>query len=679
MERKYVLKRPVGLRNYRVDYDRELNEEQREVVLAGGGPILVIAGAGSGKTRTLVYRVARRIESGVDPSRMLLLTFTNKAAREMLRRVESLLTVDVRRLMGGTFHSVGSRLLRRFGSRVGIGPNFTILDEEDSREMLEAAISDQKIPVTEKRFPRGDVLADLHSFTINTGRPFAEVLAERAPHFALLQEEIVRVFARYAERKRAANACDYDDLLLAWKRLLVESPEAAAALAASYEEVLVDEYQDTNRLQGDIVDGMARVRRNVTVVGDDAQAIYSFRGASFENILGFPERYPDAKLFRLTRNYRSTPEILALANASIAHNARQFEKELTAARGGGGPSPALVALPDVAEQAQFVAQRLLEWHDEGDRLADLAVLYRAHYQALELQIELTRRGIPFEIRSGMRFFEQRHVKDVLAFLRILVNPKDELSWKRAMKVLPRVGERTAAAVWESIGTRADPLASFRERGGRGIELPRGSAGPLEAFRSLLGRLDAPALRSAPGEAIRAVVDDVYRDFARAKFPNGETRLDELEQFAQFASGYDSLRSFLEDVTLFNELSGEDVVGAETDDDRVVLSSVHQAKGLEWSRVIVLGLSEGRFPSHRSAATDEGLEEERRLFYVAVTRAKNEVALVYPMLARDRYGVDVILEPSRFVAELPDAVYERWTVERGAEVEDARAESEEPVN
>jgi len=678
VERKYVLRKPVGLRTYRVDYDRELNEEQREVVLASGGPILVIAGAGSGKTRTLVYRVARRIESGVDPSRILLLTFTNKAAREMLRRVEALLTVDTRRLMGGTFHSVGSRLLRRFGSRVGIGANFTILDPEDCREMLDASISDRKIPVTEKRFPRGDVLLDLYSFTINTSRPFAEVLADRAPHFLAWEEEIVRVFQRYRERKRAANACDYDDLLLSWKRLLEESPETAAALAASYDEILVDEYQDTNRLQGEIVDGMGRVKRNVTVVGDDAQAIYSFRGASFENILGFPQRYPDARTFRLTRNYRSTPEILALANASIAHNERQFEKELRASRGSGAV-PAVVPLPDIPDQARFVAQRVLEWHDEGEKLSDLAVLYRAHYQALELQIELTRRGIPYEIRSGMRFFEQRHVKDVLAFLRLVVNPKDELSWKRALKVFPRVGERSAAAVWESIGTRADPLEAFRERGSRGIELPRGTSGAVEAFRTLLSRLDSPALRSSPADAIRAVVEDVYRDFARAKFPNGEARLDDLEQFAQFAQAYDSLRSFLEEVTLFNELSGEDVVAGENEDDRVVLSSVHQAKGLEWSRVIVMGLSEGRFPSYRSAATEEGLEEERRLFYVAVTRAKNEVALVYPMLARDRYGVDVILEPSRFVTELPEEVYERWAVELEPVAEEAPAPTDEPVN
>jgi DNA helicase II / ATP-dependent DNA helicase PcrA len=668
VDRKYVLKTPARPVSYRVDYDRELNEEQRAVVLAGGGPILVIAGAGSGKTRTLVYRLSRLIEGGTDPSRVMLLTFTNKAAREMLRRIEALLSVDTRRLMGGTFHSVGNRLLRRFGGRLGLSANFTILDPEDAREMLEASTSDRGIPITERRFPKGDVLADIYSFTVNTGRSFSEVLAEHAPHFVPLEAEIAAVLQRYRERKRAANACDYDDLLLNWKRLLTESPEAAGQLAGSYDHILVDEYQDTNSLQGDVVDLMGRVRRNVTVVGDDAQAIYSFRGASFANILGFPERYPDAKMFRLTRNYRSTPEILALANASISHNERQFPKELTASR-DSGPLPAVVALPDIPDQARFVAQRLLEWHDEGEKLEDLAVLYRAHYQALELQIELTRRGIPYEIRSGTRFFEQRHVKDVLAFLRLLVNPKDELSWKRALKIFPRVGERSASAVWQAIGGRPDPLEAFRKLDASGGALGRGGDAALRPFRSLLAQLDGPAIRSSPAEAIRAVVESVYRDYARAKFPNGDARLDDLEQFAQFAQSYESVPTFLEEVALFNELSGEDVVPGEPDDDRVVLSSIHQAKGLEWSRVVVMGLSEGRFPNYRSAATEDGLEEERRLFYVAVTRAKNEVALVYPMLARDRYGVDVILEPSRFLTELPDAVYERWTIEREPTPED----------
>ena len=665
MDRKYVLKTPARLKTYRIDYDRELNDEQREVVVAGKGPILVIAGAGSGKTRTLVYRVARLMEDGVDPSRILLLTFTNKAAREMLRRVEMLLSVDTRRLMGGTFHSVGNRLLRRFGTRLGLTPNFSILDPEDSREMMEAATSDRQMPTLDRRFPKGDVLLDLYSFTVNTGRPFTQVLFEQAPHFSSLEAEIVSIFQRYRERKRLGNSVDYDDLLLLWKRLLDEGGEAAAQLSAAYDHVLVDEYQDTNKLQGEIVDGMAKAGRNVTVVGDDAQAIYSFRGASFENILGFPERYPDAQTYRLTRNYRSTPEILALANASIAKNERQFPKELTASR-ETGPMPAVVALADIPDQASFVGQRILEWHDEGEKLSDVAVLYRAHYQALELQIELTRRGIPYEIRSGTRFFEQRHVKDVLAFLRIVVNPKDELSWKRALKLFPRVGEKSAAAVWEAIGTRPDPLEAFRRLDAAALPLGRGGEAALRPFRSLVGRLDAPPLSAKPSEAIRTVVEDVYRDYARAHFPNGNARLDDLEQFAQFAQSYDSLRAFLEEVTLFNELSGEDVVPGDPEDDRVILSSIHQAKGLEWSRVVVMGLSEGRFPSYRTAATAEGLEEERRLFYVAVTRARNEVALVYPMLARDRYGVDVILEPSRFLSELPDPVYERWTIEKQAE-------------
>ncbi len=662
--KKYVLRTPSAPKKFRVDYEGELNEEQREVVFAEGGPRLVIAGAGSGKTRTLVYRVARLIESGADPAKVLLLTFTNKAAREMLRRVEALLSLDTRRMTGGTFHSVGNRLLRQYGEAIGLSPHFTILDAEDSREMLEAATSDLKIPTLDRRFPKGEVLQDLYSFTINTGRRLSEVLPERAPHFLSLQEEIVAVFERYLARKRAARACDYDDLLLHWKRLL-ETP-AGEELSRRFQHVLVDEYQDTNRLQGEIVDAMARGSRNVMVVGDDAQAIYSFRGASFENILGFPARYPDAKIFRLTTNYRSIPEILALANHSISRNEKQFPKELAAVR-EPGPLPAVVPLPDAFDQARFVAQRLLEWRDEGEKLSDCAVLYRSHYQAMELQLELTRRGIPYEIRSGIRFFEQRHVKDVLAFLRILANPKDEISWKRALKIFPRIGERTASQIWETIAGDPQPLEAFAksEFPGRGIEAA------LKPCRSLLRKLEAPSMRNSPADALRMIVDEVYRDFARAKFPNGDARLDDLEQFAQFASAYESLTAFLDEVSLFNELSGEDTVAGLPQDEKVVLSSVHQAKGLEWSRVAVIGLSEGRFPNYRAAATDAGLEEERRLFYVACTRAKNELILAYPMLARDRYSTDVILEASRFVTELPGECYEKWVVELEPEEREER--------
>jgi len=661
--KKYVLKTPVQPATYRVDYGGELNDEQKEVVFAGNGPILVIAGAGSGKTRTLVYRVSRLIESGVDPSKILLLTFTNKAAREMMRRVEALLTIDTRKMAGGTFHSVGNRLLRQYGERIGVSPHFTILDPEDAREMLEAATSDLKIKTLDKRFPKGDVLLDLYSYTINTGRKLSEVLAERAPHFLALQDEIVRVFGRYLERKKGARACDYDDLLLHWKTLL--DTETGKELAARFQHVLVDEYQDTNHLQGDVVDGMARGHGNVTVVGDDAQSIYAFRGASFENIIGFPDRYPAARVFHLTTNYRSVPEILALANASIGRNQRQFKKELSAVRPAGA-IPGVVPLPDAFDQARFVAQRILEWRDEGEKLSDCAVLYRSHYQAMEIQMELTRRAIPYEIRSGIRFFEQKHVKDVLAFLRILVNGKDEMSWKRALKIFPRIGERTAFQIWEAIGETREPLETFR-RGEFG-SIGRGAEAALAPFRKLLDRLDSPSMRNAPADAIREIVDSVYRDFARAKFANGDARLDDLEQFAQFAAAYESVPSFLDEVSLFNELSGEDTVAGLPEDERVVLSSIHQAKGLEWSRVAVIGLSEGRFPNYRAGATDEGLEEERRLFYVGCTRAKNELLLTYPMLARDRYSTDVILEASRFVTELPGETYEKWIVELEPEEE-----------
>src|SRR6266568_3503910 len=450
--RRYTLKQPAKAQKiYRVRYDEELNPEQLEVVMAGEGPLLVIAGAGSGKTRTLTYRVSRLIEDGVDPSDILLLTFTNKAAREMLSRVEQLVTTDTRRIWGGTFHSVGNRLLRRYADAIGYRSSFSILDTEDAKEMMESAVSSLGIKTLEKRFPKGDVLLDIYSFLINTRTPLELHLEENYPHFAIYKEEIIGVFRRYKDRKREANVMDFDDLLVNWKLLLDDHADIAEALKRKFRAILVDEYQDTNKLQADIVDAMASEKRNVMVVGDDAQSIYSFRGASFENILTFPLRFPEATIYKLETNYRSTPQILALAKASMSHNRFQFRKELHAVR-GGGPEPAVVGVDDVFEQAAFVAQRILELRDEGESLADIAVLYRSHYQSLELQIELTRRLIPYEIRSGVRFFEQAHIKDVIAYLKIVTNPRDELSWKRVMKLYPKVGEKTAAEVWSKISS-----------------------------------------------------------------------------------------------------------------------------------------------------------------------------------------------------------------------------------
>ncbi len=696
--RRYTLK-PAGPKNgYKVRYEDLLNREQLDVVMAPDGPILVIAGAGSGKTRTLTYRVSRLIEDGVDPSRILLLTFTNKAAREMLSRVEELVQTDTRRIWGGTFHATGNRILRRHAELLGFRPNFSILDNEDAKEMMEAAVSDSGVNTLEKRFPKGDILVDIHSFLVNTEGTLAGYLGENYPHFMMYTDEIRRVFDRYRDRKREANTMDFDDLLVQWKRLLVEHAEAAAALRTSFKHVLVDEYQDTNRIQAEIVDLMSADHRNVMVVGDDAQSIYSFRGASFENIITFPIRWPGCQAYKLETNYRSTPQILALANASIVNNRFQFPKQLIPAQ-PDGPEPAIVGVDDVFEQAQFVAQRILELRDEGQGLGDIAVLYRSHYQSLELQMELTRRNIPYEIRSGVRFFEQAHIKDVLSFLRVVINPRDELPWKRAMKLYPRVGARTAADIWAQLASRPHPLTSFI--GGAASSANKATAKSLDLLRGTLRTLSSDGMKRSPSESIRLVVDDVYRDYAKVQFSNFQARLDDLEQLANYALRYDDVESFMADVALDTPLAGEDVAVAGPEDEKLVLSSVHQAKGLEWRTVFVIWLADGRFPSARALRVPGGIvrlppklpplpadeaalvtifesegnpddagqreiivpgeEEERRLFYVAVTRAQRELYLVHPVMARDRAQMDVLMEPSRFIRELPGNLFEMWVI------------------
>jgi DNA helicase-2/ATP-dependent DNA helicase PcrA len=708
--RKYTLKQAPRPRTYKVAYEQELNSEQLEVVMASEGPMLVIAGAGSGKTRALTYRVSRLIEDGIDPSDILLLTFTNKASREMLSRVEQLVTIDTRRIWGGTFHSVGNRLLRQHAEAIGYRPNFSILDAEDAKEMMESAISALGIKTLEKRFPKGDVLLDIYSFLINTRTPLEIELENNYPHFAIYRDEIVSVFRKYKDRKRDANAMDFDDLLVHWKLLLEEHEEIAGALKRKFRFILVDEYQDTNKLQADVVDLMASERRNVMVVGDDAQSIYSFRGASFENILTFPLRFPDAAIYKLETNYRSTRQILKLANETIAHNRYQFQKELQAVR-GDGPDPAVVGVDDVFEQASFVAQRILELRDEGENLGDIAVLYRSHYQSLELQMELSRRLIPYEIRSGVRFFEQAHIKDVMAYLKIVTNPRDELSWKRMLKLYPKVGEKTAADVWGRIAQSHDPLDAF----------VRGNEARLNNARDLLRLLSGEGMQHNPSESIRMIVERGYGDYARAKFANSQARLDDLEQLSQYALRYDDVNTFLDEVALANPIAGEDSAVVGPEDEKIVLSSVHQSKGLEWRIVFIIWLADGRFPSQRAlrvpggivkvpegkvheafeallanesssfslrtsnleprsseeearsskfevggeSKSDEivipGEEEERRLFYVAVTRAKQELYLVFPVMARDRSGMDILMEPSRFVRELPGDVYEKWVI------------------
>ncbi len=635
-------------RQRRIDYEADLNPEQLAAVMHPGGPMLVLAGAGSGKTRTLVYRVCRLIEDGIPPSKILLLTFTNKAAREMLDRVEHLGDTGTARVTGGTFHSAGHRILRRYAESVGYSPRFSILDREDSVDLMGHALADIQEDLPERRSPKPRLLTNIYSMVINTGRDLESVLADKAPQFSDQGPMMAEVFRRYLKRKRDADLMDFDDLLLNWLLLLTRHPAVRQELSLRFEHILVDEYQDTNRLQADIVEAMLGPQRNLMVVGDDAQSIYAFRGADFENILGFPERHEGCALFRLETNYRSRPEILAVANASIHHNQRQFQKELRAVR-TEGEMPRSVSVPGPEDQARWIADEILRLREEGLELEEMAVLYRNHAHSIDLQVELTRRNIPFRLRSGLRFFEQRHIKDVLAHLRFVDNHKDELAFARMMKQRTGFGPRITARLWSACGP-GDRLETLLRSDPSKFGITRSATREVGSVKALLEPLATPRLMGQPGEAIRHIVENFYQEWTRDNLENAAARVEDLHQLALFADAQPDVSTFLAEVTMLTDLSGEDQV-AGPQDEYLTLSTTHQAKGLEWKAVFVLWVSEGRFPGPRC----DDIEEERRLFYVALTRAKDHLALVHPQMARDRYQVDIIIDPSRFLLEIPQGL------------------------
>ena len=666
--RKYIIKSDTPRASI-INYREVLNNEQRAVVMAGGGPLLVIAGAGSGKTRTVTYRVARLIELGISPSRILLVTFTNRAAREMLGRVESLVKTDIRRVWGGTFHSIANRMLRRHASSLGYESNFTILDSEDSKDLIDSCIEEAAIDTRARRFPKGEVLREMFSYATNTDTPLEQIITGKHPHFEPLTAQIRRVDQLYQSRKLERNSMDYDDLLINWKRLMQEKPDVAAIYQDQFQHVLVDEYQDTNTLQADIVDLVAAKHRNLMVVGDDAQSIFGWRGANFANIFQFKDRYPDAQLYRLETNYRSSPEILMLANASISHNTRQFQKNLQAVRPSHNFPPALIPARDSEQQASFVAARVLELRDEGVPLSEMAVLYRSHFHAMELQLELTRRGIPYEVRSGVRFFEQAHIKDVSSYLRLIVNPRDEIAWKRVLKLIPKVGNATAAKVWERLACSDEPLALVKSED-LAKSLPKGAAAGWSEFADLIGRMTAPENVNSPSRQIELILERGYNEYLQANYENAEAREEDLRQLANFASRFETTEGFLSELALINTerfsapggTVAEDVMMGGDEDEKLTLSSVHQAKGLEWRVVFMIWISDGRFPSARSLRDAEGEEEERRLFYVSITRAKDELYVCYPLIETDRSHQTVLQRPSRFVMEVPRSLLEIWSVD-----------------
>jgi DNA helicase-2/ATP-dependent DNA helicase PcrA len=653
MKKYYLHREPSGLK---LNYENELNEEQHAVVMHHGGYMLVLAGAGTGKTRTVIYRVARLIEIGIRPENILLLTFTNKAAKEMMRRTEFLIGRNIQGLWGGTFHHIGNMILRRHCLLLGYKKGFSILDREDSKDLFDICIG--AVKKREMIIPKGSVLSQIYSLMKNKESSIDEIIPLRFPYFTNVLDEIKKAITLYDKKKHTLNLMDFDDLLTNWKRLLLNNENIREYYASKFMHILVDEYQDTNKLQAEIVDLISCTNRNLMAVGDDAQSIYSFRGADFENILKFPERYPDVTIFNLTINYRSTPEILNLANKSIINNVRQFQKELHSVK-GEGTMPYLVPLRDIFQQADFLAQRVLDMNADGLPLNEIAVLYRSHYQSMEIQMELQRRGIPFEVRSGLKFFEQAHIKDILSFLRVVVNPYDELSWKRIVKLIPGIGNITAGRLWDSICKSESPFDSIFEMARL---VPKKAMDAFYLFLDLLKVLKGGGYDNTPLQA-SAAIDHIlrhgYEDYLYSHYPNAEDRVEDIEQMIRFAIRYDSLETFISELSLQSASGGE---AEEGDEDRecVILSTVHQAKGLEWNTVFVIGLNDGRFPSVRSLKT-EYEEEERRLFYVAVTRAKDELYLCYPITSEDWHGLG-FLRPSRFIKELPEDVYEEIVVE-----------------
>jgi DNA helicase-2/ATP-dependent DNA helicase PcrA len=622
------------------DFASELNPQQRAAATHADGPLLIIAGAGTGKTRTLVYRVAHLIERGVKAERILLLTFTRRAAQEMLSRAERLVGSNSKRVHGGTFHATAHRLLRRYGPAAGLAKDFTIMDQGDSADLMQLSRAQLGYAARIKRFPTKETLQYVYSRHINTGIPVEDIVRDEYAQFVDYLEDFAKIYGDYIRRKQERNLVDYDDLLLFWALMLEASPELRQQIGGMYDHILVDEYQDTNVLQARILRGMCAIHANITVVGDDAQSIYSFRGANFRNILDFPKQFAGATTVTLEQNYRSTQPILSVTNTLISRAAERFTKNLWTER-TGGETPWLVAARDEQQQTRFVVDRILELHEEGTPLREIAVLFRAGYMSADLEIELTNRKIPFEKWGGLKFLEAAHVKDVLAFLRILENPRDEVSWYRLLLLLPGIGDATARAAIDSMIAAAWESDAF----GRYNPPPRAKAAHAALVSLLDGLRSGPVLDEAQVAADIARVRQLYDNILRERYDRVEPRLADLDQLQTIAAGYPDRATFLSALALEPPQATQDLPdGSREENDCLILSTAHSAKGKEWDAVFVIWAVDGWFPSARCLNTEEETEEERRLMYVALTRARNYLSVTYPLNAySSRRGADYSLD------------------------------------
>lgn len=635
------------------DYARLLNGEQLAAVTAADGPLLVLAAAGTGKTRTLVYRLAYLVESGESAENIILLTFTNRAASEMLERAHQQVGSSVGNLMSGTFHHVCNRFLRRYAGLLKFPNDFVILDRDDSLALIDKCIKESIRD--RKEFPKKDVIASMIGRAANSQLMIEDILEESLKKFSCDPHDIVRVARLYGERKVDLRAMDFDDLLVNGLRLLEEHREVREQYQERFRHVLVDEYQDTNLLQAQMVDLLAAKHRNIMAVGDDFQCIYSWRGANFKNILEFPKRWPDCQIVKLEQNYRSVPEVLEVANACIKGNPEQFQKTLRATR-DKRKRPEVFFLRDDNEQSRMVTEMIHHYRSLGYKLRDMAILYRAHFHSIDLQITLSRMHLPFAITSGISVFQQAHVKDVLAFLRFCIGSVDAISFERLLGLLPGVGPKTVEKMWQSLGCSFDVRVS--EQREQLLALLRPSARqqwqPVDA---LFGEFDKLRGSSTEREIIDRFCEVFYKSHLARVYDDSERREEDVIELAvQVAKSEGGIAGFLQEVALLTNVDHQHDKLAREQEDKLLLSTVHQAKGLEWPVVFIIWASEGMFPSSRSMGEQEDDAEERRLFYVAVTRAKDELVLSAPERRFSRDGGVFFCRPSRFIKEIPRKLY-----------------------
>ena len=662
-QKKYTLKRineigrikpMIDESRFAINYKNELNPSQFEAASALDGAYLIIAGAGTGKTRTLVYRVARLVESGYDPKSILLLTFTRKAANEMMNRASILLDNRCSKVNGGTFHSFANLTLRKYAKAVGLDSSFTILDQGDSEDVINLIRSEAGFISKEKRFPNKKTLEKVFSLSVNTAKPVEQIIEEDYPHFKDELDKILDIQKIFTNYKHKNNLLDYDDLLVYLKNFLIEFGPGAKSLLSSIKYVMVDEYQDTNKLQADIVKGLTQINNNIMVVGDDSQSIYSFRGANFKNIMEFPKLFKDVKVIKLEENYRSVQPILDFTNHIIERSLEKYPKNLYTKK-TGGILPVIIAASTGNLQSKFIVEKILDLREEGVSLKDIAVLFRSSFFSFDLEIELAKADIPFQKFGGMKFIETAHIKDILAFLRIAANPKDIVSWYRVLLLHEGVGPKTAQRILDELATarltiKADPEYNTSFKYNDRI---------VNLFK-LLYKLHTD--KTLPSEKAQLAVDYYYPLF-KDKYDDFNKRKKDIDIFLNITENYKTLNNLLADMAIEPIIDSVIDIGPEDKENEfVTLSTIHSAKGLEWHTVFIIHLVEGFFPSSRSVEKVETLEEERRLMYVASTRAKQNLFITYPMNLFDREAGTTLSKPSRFISEIDSELAEGWLLE-----------------